>query len=86
MRSTRATAAVSRLNSRSEGHHYVMVLTSAGLFKLQEQIDGDCKQLSEALSLDEFVNLVDSMGPQKIRRISKNDAAFAQQLLRKPKG
>ncbi len=62
-----------------------MVLTGAGLFKLQEQSDGDCKPLSEALSLDEFVRLVDSMGPQKIRRMTKNDAAFAQQLVRKPK-
>jgi hypothetical protein len=85
MRSTRATAAIARLNSRSAGQHYVMVLTGTGLFKLQEQIDGDCKPLSEALSLDEFVRLVDSMGPQKIRRMTKNDAAFAQQLLRKPK-
>lgn len=85
MRSTRATAAIARLNSRSEGHRYVMVLTGAGLFRLQEQIDGDCTPLSEALSLDEFVRFVDAMGPQKIRRITKNDAAFAQQLLRKPK-
>lgn len=85
MRSTRATAAVARLNARSEGHHYMMVLTSTGLFKLQEQI-GECsKPLSEALSLDEFVTLVNTMGPQKVRRITKNDAAFVKQLVRKPK-
>lgn len=85
MRSTRATAAVARLNSRSEGHRYVMVLTGTGQFKLQEQIEGGFKQLSDALSLDEFVNLVDSLGPQKVRRVTKNDAAFAKQLVRKPK-
>ncbi len=84
MRSTRATAAVARLNTRSEGHHYVMVLTGSGLFKLCEQSEGNNTPLSEALPLDEFVRLVDSMGPQKIRRITKNDAAFAKQLVRKP--
>ena len=84
MRSTRATAAIARLNARSEGHQYLMILTSAGLFKLNEQgAEGD-KQLSDALPLDEFVRLVDSMGPQKVRRITKNDAAFAKQLVKKP--
>ena len=83
MRSTRATAAVARLNARSEGHHYQMVLTSDGLFKLSEQ--GGNASLTDALPLDEFVRQVDAMGPQKIRRITKNDAAFARQLVRKPK-
>ena len=85
MRSTRATAAVARLNSRSEGHYYMMAITGSGLFKLQEQIEEGSKQLSEALSLEAFVNFVDSMGPQKVLRITKNDAAFAKQLVRKPK-
>src|ERR1035437_211508 len=84
MRSTRATAAIARLNSRSEGHRYLTVLTGAGLFKLQEQTEGGFKLLSEALSLDKFVTLVDSMGPQKVIRITKNDAAFAKQLVRNP--
>lgn len=83
MRSTRATAAVARLNSRSEGHHYMMVLTGGGLFKLHEQVEGGDKPLSDALSLDDFVRFVDSMGPQKVRRITKNDAAFARQLVNK---
>jgi hypothetical protein len=85
MRSTRATAAVARLNARSEGHRYLMVVTGAGLFNLQEQVEGGYKPLSADLPLDEFVKLVDAMGPQKIRRMTKNDAAFAQQLIRKPK-
>ena len=85
MRSTRATAAIARLNARSEGHHFMMILTGTGLFKLSEQVEGGHTLLSEALSLDDFVRLVDSMGPQKIRRVTKNDAAFAKQLVKKPK-
>lgn len=83
MRSTRATAAVARLNSRSAGHHYVMVLTGTGLFILRERIDGADKQLSEALPLDDFVRLVDSMGPRKIARVTRHEAAFMKQLIKK---
>lgn len=82
MRSTRATAAVARLNRRSEGRRYQMVLTGSGLFKLCEQIDGGVP--SAAMSLDDFVRFVDAQGPQEIRRITKNDAAFSRQLVRKP--
>lgn len=84
MRTTRAAAAVARLNSRSEGRYYAMVLMSSGLLELHERTaDGD-QQLSDALPLDDFVRLVDSMGPQKIARITKSEAAFAKQLVRKP--
>lgn len=83
MRSTRATAAVARLNSRSEGHHYMMAFTGTGLFILREQIDGADKQLSDVLSLDDIVRLVDSMGPKKIPRITKSETAFMKHLLRK---
>ena len=82
MRSTRATAAVARLNARSDGHHYQMVLTGDGLFKLSEA--GGNAPPADALPLDEFVRMVDAMGPQKIRRVTKNDAAFSRQLVRKP--
>lgn len=61
----------------------MMVLTSAGLFKLHERIEGGDKPFSDALTLDDFVRFVDSMGTQKIPRIKKNDAAFAKQLLKK---
>lgn len=84
MRSTRAAAALARLNERSEGRHYLMAITGSGLFKLRERTEGGDRQLSEALSLDEFVRFVDAMGPQKAPRITKNDAAFAKQLVRKP--
>jgi hypothetical protein len=83
MRSTRATAAIARLNARSEGHHYSMALTGGGLFILRERLaDGD-SELSTALSLDEFVQLVDSMGPRKEVRITRSEAAFMKQLVRK---
>jgi hypothetical protein len=85
VRSTRAAAAVARLNSRSEGHHYIMVVTGTGLFMLRERGDGADKQISAALTLDDFVRLVDAMGPRKILRITKHEAAFARQLVRKPK-
>jgi len=85
MGSKRATAAIARLNSRSEGHCYTLAMTRTGLFKLLDQLDGSTKELSAVLPLDDFVELVNSLGPQKIRRVTKNDAAFAKQLLRKPK-
>jgi hypothetical protein len=83
MRSTRATAAVARLNQRSEGRHYLMVLTGNGQFLLRERVAGVDQTLSEALPLDDFVRFVDAQGPQKTPRITKNDAAFAKQLIRK---
>jgi hypothetical protein len=85
MRSTRASAAVARLNRRSEGRQYVMALTGTGLFKLRERSAGGEKEVSEALDQDDFVRFVNSLGPQEIKRVTKNDAAFALQLIRKPK-
>ena len=84
MRSTRATAAVARLNQRSEGHHYLMVMTGSGLFLLRELVEGGDRDISEALPLDDFVRFVNAQGPQQAPRITKNDAAFARQLVRKP--
>lgn len=62
-----------------------MSLTSTGLFKVQEQTEDGFTLLGEALPLDDFVRFVDSLGPQKVRRITRNDAAFAKQLVRKSK-
>ena len=83
MRSTRATAAIARLNARSTGRRYMMALTSAGQFLLRERIDGSDRQMSDALSLDEFVKLVDSLGPQTIVRITKSEADFMKRLVKK---
>jgi len=63
----------------------MMILMSSGLLKLGERsADGD-RQLTDALSLDDFVKLVDSMGPQNVPRITKGEAAFLKQLVKKDK-
>ncbi len=84
MRSTRATAAVARLNERSEGRRYIMVMTGDGRFVLRERLDSGDKDVVEALPLDDFVQRVNATGPQKAPRQTKNDLAFARQLVRKP--
>lgn len=83
MRSTRATAAVARLNQRSEGRHCLMVLTGGSQFLLRERVAGTDSDVGVPLELDDFVRFVDAQGPQKAPRITKNDAAFARQLARK---
>ncbi len=83
MRTTRATAAIARLNARSEGRHYTMSLGSSGLIKLRERINGIDTERSAPLTLDDFVKLVDTMGPQKEPRITKSEAAFLKQLVKK---
>ena len=84
MRSTRASAAIARLNRRSVGRSYLMAMTGSGLFLLRERVDGQDKDVSEALPLDDFVRFVDAQVPQPAPRITRNDAAFAKQLVRKP--
>ena len=79
-RSTRAAAAVARLNRRAEGETYQMVVTGTGLFKLCRVVDGQSAELGEALDQDAFVRFVDAQGAQVTRRNSKYDAAFATQL------
>ncbi len=83
MRSTRATAAIARLNTRSDGRHFLMALTGAGLFKLYERVNATDVELSVPLQFDEFVKLVESIGPQKVPRVTKNEAAFMKQLVKK---
>ena len=61
----------------------MMVLSGTGLFILRERIDGADKPLSDALALDDFVRLVDSMGPKKKPRITTYEAAFMKQLAKK---
>ena len=84
MRSTRASSAIARLNARCPHQHYVMTSTGSGLFYLSLQNDGGEQQMCEPMSLDDFVRHVNSMGPQEVRRITKSDAAFEKQLVRKP--
>ena len=83
MRSTRATAAIARLRARTEGHHYVMSITGSGQFMLLEHIEGRETPVSGVLSMDEFIRLVNTMGPQIVPRATKSDVAFAKQLVKK---
>lgn len=84
MRSTRATAAVERLKARTGNPDYSLVLSASGLFQLV--LPGDAAQvqkIGDALPLDEFVAYVNTCGPQVPRRMTKNDAAFEKQLVKK---
>ena len=82
-RSTRASAAVARLNERSEGRRYQMAMTGDGRFLLRERLPEGEREVIAALPLDEFVAAVKAFGPQPVARVSKHDAAFARQLVRK---
>jgi hypothetical protein len=85
MRATRASAAVARLNERCPGQQFTLAVTGDGQLKLRERIAGAEQDASAALALDDFVRFVNAMGPQVVRRLTKNDAAFALQLARKPR-
>ena len=84
MRSTRATAAVERLKTRSGNKLYSMVRTAEGMFYLVlgSGIAEPAPQ-SDALAMDAFVKFVDGFGPQIPRRVSKLDLAFEAQLIKK---
>lgn len=86
MRSTRASNAIARLKSRTGNQAYSMQVAANSTFCLVEMLpDGQIKQLSTALELDEFVRFVDATGPQKPKKISKLDTAFELQLVKKEK-
>ena len=83
MRSTRATAAIARLNTRSAPEQYFMALTGNGLFVLMKRSEQGPEKISAPLALDDFVRLADATGPQKVRRRTKSDIAFEKQLVPK---
>lgn len=80
-RSTRASTAVERLKERTGNQGYSMARTGEGLFFLSES--PGAPPLCAPLELDEFVAFVNKLGPQKERRVSKLDAAFEKQLVKK---
>lgn len=81
MRSTRASNAIARLQSRSGKPGYALQIHANGGFTLLENLpDGNQQALSGVLELDEFVRFVEAFGPQKPKKISKLDIAFEQQL------
>jgi hypothetical protein len=81
MRSTKASAAIARLNARDPEHRYSLGMTAAGFFYLL-RATGNARpeRISSDLTLEEFVELADKTGPQKKPRIGKHDAAFEQKL------
>jgi hypothetical protein len=81
IRSTRASAAVDRLKRRTGITTYSMARTGAGHFFLSEK--AGAPPLCPPMELDDFVNFVNGLGPQPEKRITKNDAAFEKQLVRK---
>jgi hypothetical protein len=85
MRSTKATAAVERLKTRSGNRLYSMVRTADGMFYLALGTGTVAPPVpqSEALPMDAFVKFVDGFGPQVPRRVSKLDLAFEAQLVKK---
>ena len=81
MRSTKANAAVARLNARDSNNRYSLGITAGGLCcLLRVSSDGSSEKISGDLALDEFVQFTDQTGPQKKVRVSKLDAAFEKQL------
>lgn len=81
MRSTKASAAIARLNARDSAYRYSMGINAAGLFYLlRAEAGGKPERISQDLALDEFVELVNKTGPQKQAKISKLDKAFEKQL------
>ena len=85
MRSTRATGAIERLNTRAGTRQYSMARTAGELFFLLQRTPANAaEKLCEPLPLDEFVAFVNGYGPQKPKRVSKLDIAFEKQLVRKP--
>ncbi|MEW6763561.1 MAG: hypothetical protein AB1437_22300 [Pseudomonadota bacterium] len=83
-RSTRASAAVERLKKRTGNTGYSMARTGDGLFFLSEAPGAPA--LNAPLELDDFVAFVNGLGPQEVKRISKNDVEFEKQLVRKKPG
>lgn len=83
-RSTRASAAIERLKSRSGNALYSMTLNSGGMFCLVLANEtGESSRLCEPLLLDDFVTFVNAYGPQTLKRVSKLDAAFQKQISKK---
>ena len=56
---------------------------STGQFKLSERSESCDKQIGDVLPLDDFVRYVDSLAPPPEPRVTKSEAAFAKQLVKK---
>ena len=77
MRSTKASAAVTRLNARDPEHRYSLGMTAAGFFYLLRATGGGApEKISADLTLEEFVQFANQTGPQSKVKVIKLDAAF----------
>lgn len=84
MRTTKASAAVTRLNARDTAFRYSMGMTASGFFYLLRSAEGqEPEKISGDLTMDEFVEFANRTGPQKKVKVSKFDQAFEKQLVRK---
>lgn len=84
MRSTKASNAVARLNARDPDHRYSMGITGKGHFYLLCAVPGAApEKIGDEYELDDFVAFVNQTGPQKKPRVSKHDAAFEKQLVKR---
>ena len=61
-----------------------MSLTGNGLCILHLHAASGMQRAGDALPLDDFVRFVNAQGPQAVRRQTKSDIAFEQQLVKKP--
>lgn len=87
MRSTKASAAVTRLNARDTQYRYSLGMTASGFFYLLRAVAGAApEKISGDLTLEEFVEFANKTGPQKKVKVSKLDAAFEQQLAKTKSG
>lgn len=85
MRTTKASNAVMRLNTRDTDYLYSMGLTASGFFYLLRAEKGKApEKISSDLTMEEFIALVNRTGPQQKARVSKLDQAFEKQLKKKP--
>ena len=81
MRSTKASAAVARLNARDSENRYSLGLTASGCFYLlRASGSGPQEKISDDLSLEDFVQFANRTGPQQKAKVSKLDVAFEKQL------
>lgn len=81
MRSTKASAAVERLRTRSGNPDYSMSVRADGLFVLRlASAEGAPTAVGAPLPMDEFVCFVNGIKAEAPKRESKLDVAFRAQL------
>ena len=84
MRSTKASAAVERLKTRSGNSSYALSCRADAQFVLLlVSAEGQAEAIGVPLPLDEFVSFVNQREAARPKPVSKLDAAFRTQLRKK---